>query len=137
FVQYQSRLGEQADLVLGTRYDRYSQVGDSISPRVALTLYPAQEHSIKLLYGRAFDAPVAAELYTINNTILLGNPNLGPETVDTWEAIWLYQGPQTTLSAGYFYNRFHDLINQSVVDGVRTYDNSEHETSDGVELELL
>lgn len=137
FVQYQSRLGEQADLVLGTRYDRYSQVGDSISPRVALTLYPAQEHSIKLLYGRAFDAPVAAELYTINNTILLGNPDLGPETVDTWEAIWLYQGRQTTLSAGYFYNRFHDLINQSVVDGVRTYDNSEHETSDGVELELL
>ena len=137
FVQYQSRLGEHADLVLGTRYDRYSQIGDSISPRVALTLYPAQEHSIKLLYGRAFDAPVAAELYTISNTILLGNPNLGPETVDTWEAIWLYQGAQTTLSAGYFYNRFHNLINQSVVDGVRTYTNAEHETSDGVELELI
>lgn len=137
FVQYQSSLGEQADLVLGTRYDRYSQIGDSISPRVALTLYPTQAQSIKLLYGRAFDAPVAAELYTINNTILLGNPDLGPETIDTWEAIWLYQGQQTTLSAGYFYNRFHELINQTVVDGVRTYTNAEHETSDGVELELI
>lgn len=137
FAQYQSPLGEKADLLLGVRYDAYSQIGSAVSPRVALTLYPRAGDSIKLLYGRAFDAPVAAELYTINNTILLGNPDLKPETVDTWEVLWLHQGEHTTFSASYFYNRFHESITQAVVDGVRTYENSGHETSDGIELELI
>lgn len=137
FVQYQSRLGEFADVLVGTRYDTYSQLGSNVSPRLALTFFPAASHSLKLLYGRAFDAPVAAELYTINNTILLGNPDLKPETVDTWEVLWLHQGQRATVSASYFYNRFHDSITQAVVNGVRTYDNAAHETSDGVELEVI
>ena len=136
FVQYQSPLGDSADLVLGARYDSYSQIGSHISPRLALTLHPTASDSIKLLYGRAFDAPVSAELYSINNTILLGNPDLEPETVDTGEILWLHQWQRATFTTSYFYNRFHDSISQTVVNGVRTYENANHDTSDGVELEL-
>lgn len=136
FVQYQTALGDIADLVLGARYDSYSQIGAHISPRVALTLHPTAHDSFKLLYGRAFDAPVAAELYTINNPILLGNPDLGPETVDTGEVIWLHQWQRATFTTSYFYNRFHDSISQAVVNGVRTYENASHDTSEGMEMEL-
>ena len=136
FAQYQTKLGEQADLVLGARYDSYSQIGSHVSPRIALTLHPSTSDSFKLLYGRAFDAPMGAELYSINNPILEGNPDLQPETVDTWEIIWLRQWQMGTFTANYFYNRFHDSIAQVVVDGVRTYDNISHENSDGMEFEL-
>ncbi len=136
FLQYQSRWTEQAELVLGVRYDSYSQVGSHVSPRAALTLHPNSSDSVKLLYGRAFDAPVAAELYTINNTILLGNPDLQPETVDTWELLWLRQWQNASFTTSYFYNRFHDSISQALVEGIRTYENAGHETSDGIETEL-
>jgi len=52
---------------------------------VGLTWAFAKGFDMKLLYGRAFRAPSFYELYTQNNPSILGNPDLKPETVDTYE----------------------------------------------------
>jgi len=64
----------------GVRYDRYSDFGDEVSPRVGLTWEYIKGYDLKLLYGHAFRAPTFDE-------ILWSDPSseLDLETVDTYE----------------------------------------------------
>lgn len=137
YLQQQHDWSEQAATIVGVRYDQYSQVGNATSPRLGLILHPTTSDSVKLLWGRAFRAPQADELYTANNPLLQGNPDLKPETVDTYEVIWLHKWQRVQISANYFYNRFDDAIRTVVVNSGRTYQNSsESETSQGLTFEL-
>ncbi len=65
-------------LTTGVRYDRYSDFGGEVSPRVGLTWEYIKGYDLKLLYGHAFRAP------TFYETISPGS-NLDPETIDTYE----------------------------------------------------
>lgn len=73
----------------GIRYDDYSDFGSTTNPRLALVWQPHHDFTTKLMYGRAFRAPSLIELYSKNNPTNLGNPNLKPETINTWE--WALQ----------------------------------------------
>jgi iron complex outermembrane receptor protein len=93
-------------LVLGGRVDDYSNLEAKWSPRVALVLTPAEGTAVKALFGQAFRAPNAYERVYDNGGLLgrtlggrrgppsarrlsiLGNPDLDPETITTWEVIW-------------------------------------------------
>jgi len=68
----------------GIRYDHYSDFGKTINPRFAL-VWTNGFFTSKLLYGQAFRAPSFSELHSINNPVILGNPNLDPETTETTE----------------------------------------------------
>ncbi|HDK02834.1 MAG TPA: TonB-dependent receptor, partial [Gammaproteobacteria bacterium] len=78
-------------LTAGVRYDRYSDFGGTTNPRLALVWQARYDLTAKLLYGRAFRAPSFAELFSINNPVGLGNPNLKPETINTAELAFDYQ----------------------------------------------
>lgn len=52
---------------------------------------PRFDFTTKLLYGSAFRAPSFGELYVTNNPVALGNPNLEPEIVKTWELAFDYR----------------------------------------------
>ena len=93
-------------------------------------------HAVKLLYGEAFRVPSVNELETINNPILIGNPDLDPETVKTWELIWMSNWEKAMLAISLFDNTFEDSIIQDVVGGTRTFVNSRKEESRGIETEL-
>jgi outer membrane receptor protein involved in Fe transport len=98
-------------LTAGIRYDHYSDFGDTTNPRVALVWQTSYALTTKLLYGRAFRAPAFNELYNINNPIALGNPNLKPETIDTYELAFNYQWSnelQTDLNL--FDHKMSDVI---------------------------
>ncbi|PYM66193.1 MAG: hypothetical protein DMD79_03320 [Candidatus Rokuibacteriota bacterium] len=64
----------------GLRYDYYYTFGGTTSPRVALIYHPVAGSTLKLLYGEAFRAPNAYELYysAAGNQ---ANPGLQPETI--------------------------------------------------------
>ena len=65
----------------------------------------------KLLYGQAFRAPSFAELYNINNPVALGNPNLKPETIDTFELAFDYQPiDKIRTSFNVFHYHMSDII---------------------------
>lgn len=85
FLQDEWAFAQDWQLTGGVRYDHYSDFGDTINPRAALVWQVDPNITSKFLYGRAFRAPAFNELYNINNPVALGNPNLKPETIDTYE----------------------------------------------------
>lgn len=85
FIQDIWDIRDNLRLTVGARYDDYSDFGDSFNPRAGLTWEFVKGFDLKLLYGRAFRAPSFYELYMQNNPSVIGNPNLKPEEVDTYE----------------------------------------------------
>lgn len=90
FIQDIYTLTSDWEVTAGLRYDHYSDFGSTTNPRLALVWETTPVITSKLLYGKAFRAPAFRELYTINNPNSLGNPNLKPETIDTWELAFNY-----------------------------------------------
>jgi outer membrane receptor for ferrienterochelin and colicin len=76
-------------LVYGGRYDSFSTVEGKFTPRAGTIFRLDPQQSVKLLYGRAFRAPTAIELYGVTNTF--GNLDLKPETITTWELVYMFQ----------------------------------------------
>ncbi len=105
-------LNREFEMTTGIRYDHFSDFGDSINPRWALTWMATDDLTAKLIYGRAFRAPSFQELYQANNPVALGNKNLKPETLDMWEAETNYRvSKEWSVTANTFYYRSKDKIN--------------------------
>jgi outer membrane receptor protein involved in Fe transport len=139
YGQYQRQLIDKIHLTLGLRYDEFSGIGSQLSPRLGLVheinLYVF--HSFKLLYGEAFRAPAEWELNLVNNPIVLGNPNLKPETVQSLDLIWVGKWTQTSFSLGYFENHFKNSIVQTGTgSGPLQYANENQDPIKGIEFEL-
>ncbi|MCW5202171.1 TonB-dependent receptor [Desulfobulbus sp. US4] len=79
------------ELTAGVRYDHYSDFGETVNPRIALVWETRYDLTSKLMYGHAFRPPSFLESYGRNNPIVLGNPNLEPETIDTYEFAFDYR----------------------------------------------
>jgi iron complex outermembrane receptor protein len=88
-------LTRNVELTAGVRYDHYSDFGDTTNPRLALVWELCPDLTTKLLYGKAFRPPSFAESYFKNNPTALGNPNLKPETIDTYELVFDYHPVKT------------------------------------------
>lgn len=128
------------NLTLGARYDDYSDFGDELSPRAGLTWAFMKNASLKLLYGQAFRAPSFTELFTTNQPTVLGNEDLDPEIIRTYEIGLSYQfNKYLTSSLNYFYNDISDLIDakefQEATGHVLRYENSGDAHVQGVEME--
>ena len=125
-------------LDLGLRYDHYSTFGGTTHPRAALIYSPFEKTTLKLLYGQAFRAPTAYELYEYGGGSE-PNPHLKPETVRTTELV-LEQSLQHDFrltASGYFYP-IRGLISQQEdpATGLIVYRNSASINMQGLELAL-
>lgn len=137
YSQYLKQLFESTHLTLGLRYDNFSGIGSKVSPRLALVQAISEQHNIKLLYGEAFRAPSESELNLANNPLLLGNPALKPETIQTWELVWVAQWAQTGLSLGYFESRYEDsIVRASLNNNIQQFQNIDQDPTKGFEFEL-
>jgi len=120
----------------GLRYDRYAHFSRT-TPRAAAIVMPSANHSIKYLYGKAFRAPNAYELYYYENTI----PNLAPESVQTHELAWeAYFGERVRTTVSTYRYKASQLVDLMVVDGTTLVDrlgftNSGTTRATGLELE--
>ncbi|WP_309007418.1 TonB-dependent receptor [Pelagicoccus sp. SDUM812005] len=136
FGQLKTHLGHDWRLTLGLRYDRDSLVSSRISPRFGLVKdFGERGLVLKFLYSEAFRSPSSVEMFTMNNPLIIGNPGLKPEVVETWEVVALKEFENQALSASLFENRFRDSIVNGFIDGTRTFVNSEEERNRGLELE--
>ena len=128
-------------LTAGLRFDDYSDVGSTTNPRLSLVWNTRNDLTSKLLYGRAFRAPTFGELAAANNPIVIGNPNLAPEIINTFELAFDYK-PTVTLNL--LFNLFHyeidGLIDYVDDDGVpggsATAQNVINQNASGAELEI-
>ncbi|RZV60141.1 MAG: TonB-dependent receptor [Pseudomonadales bacterium] len=110
-IQDEIRLSNDLELTVGLRFDEFNDVGGAVNPRAALVWAADYNLTTKFLYGRAFRAPSFTELFSKNNPSQLGNPELQPETIDTYEAAVDYQfRPNWNIKANAFYYEIEDLI---------------------------
>ncbi|MDF1880865.1 TonB-dependent receptor [Sulfurimonas sp. MAG313] len=138
YAQYQASLIEDLHLTLGFRYDKYSDFGESYNPRAALVYQAFEETSFKLLYAKAFRAPAKNELDLQNNGVLVGNPNLKPAIINSYEAIFLQQYQGHSISLSYYLNKIDDIILAvTQADGSLTRDNIGSGDFRGMEIEYI
>ena len=126
------------ELTAGIRWDHYSDFGDTVNPRVALVWETRYDLTTKLLYGEAFRPPSFSEQFAINNPAALGNPNLDPETIRTYELAFDYR-PTNNLHTvlNVFAYSIKDLIEfiQNPGETTKTAQNSKNQEGYGFELE--
>jgi outer membrane receptor protein involved in Fe transport len=140
FAQDEWRLYPDWTLTAGLRHDRYSDVGGTTNPRLALVWDAAADWTLKLLYGEAFRAPSFSELHATNNPIARGNPALKPETTRTVEAVSNWTAtPRLTLNVSVYAYRMRDIVravpNPPPAPGGTTYTNVGRQHGRGVEIE--
>jgi outer membrane receptor for ferrienterochelin and colicins len=94
----------------GLRHDRYSRFNRT-TPRGAVIVMPSANQSLKYLYGRAFRAPNAYELYYYSDA----SAYLRPESIDTHELVWeAYFGERVRTTASTYRYKAAQLIDLRV-----------------------
>jgi iron complex outermembrane recepter protein len=134
-AEHSDRVGlNYADLVLSVRSERYSDFGEKTVPKVGLEYAPTESVKLRTTWGQAFRAP---NLYDLNNAQALylldltdpaspsgispvmirdgGNPNLKPETAESW-TVGLDYSPMLAdglkLSTTFFDIKYTNRISQ-------------------------
>jgi iron complex outermembrane receptor protein len=136
-LQDEWNINDRWQLTTGIRYDDYSDFGDTTNPRIALVWKTNPALTTKLLYGSAFRAPSFGELEARNNPSALGNSDLDPETIDTYELSFNYKPTpkiQSTLSL--FSYQAKDLISYISNGAVSRAENAIDQEGQGLEWEL-
>lgn len=90
FLQDEWGFSNDWSLTTGLRYDNYSDFGDTVNPRLALVWDTSYNLTTKFLYGRAFRAPSFNEQFNMGNPVAVGNDDLDPEVIDTYEIAFDY-----------------------------------------------
>ena len=130
----------QGDLLLGfgARLDDYKEFGSHFTPRGSMIYQLDENEALKILYGNAFRAPVGSEV--TSSGVIQGNMDLKPETIDTYELIWMKQTARFSVTTTAFYSEWTDGI--IIIDDTslpapftRRYENQGKLRSQGIELE--
>lgn len=88
-----------------------------MNPRGGLIYTPWEPSTFKFLYGQAFRAPNASEMY-YEAPGWSPNPGLEPETVRSYEIVWEQRfDPRWRTGVSAFWNDVDDLINQAIDPG--------------------
>jgi hemoglobin/transferrin/lactoferrin receptor protein len=104
YAQYSIKLFDQLTLVPGVRWDYYQtdpesnefddRSDDRVSPKVGINWAPLEWASVYGSYSQGYRAPSIREMYISGthfalggplNNIFVPNPDLKPETTETWE----------------------------------------------------
>ena len=136
-LQDQWQLANDWNLTIGVRYDDYSDFGSTVNPRAALVWDASTDLTAKLMYGRSFRAPSFSESFALNNPVALGNPNLDPETANTYELAFDYRASfDWRVGFNVFYYEIEDLIDFApTLQGTQVAQNLGRQQGRGFELE--
>lgn len=140
FVQDEFSILDNLILNVGARYDHYDSFGGTLNPRAALIYNPFKTTSLKFLYGEAFRAPNAYELYYHDGGFTTKpSGNLKPETIRTYELVleqYMTKHLRGVVSA--YYYTVEDLIGLQTDPGddLLVFHNIEELEAKGIELEL-
>jgi outer membrane receptor protein involved in Fe transport len=140
YLQDEVALHERLLLNAGVRLDQGSSIGQEWNPRLALIGKLGPATSLKAIYGSAFRAPNAYELYyqVPGAGGQKANADLKAEHIRTRELVLEHTlAADSRLTASLFRNTVADLISQSVdpQDGLLTFRNLDVAVARGLELE--
>ena len=137
FVQDEWKLAQNWLATTGLRYDHFSDFGNTTNPRLALVWATTDKITTKLLYGKAFRAPSFNELFVTTNPLVLGDPKLKAETIDTYELAFSHQlSNQLLYTANIYRYNIKDFITYvPVSNGINQAQNIGNRKGQGFELE--
>lgn len=123
---------ESVRVIIGGRYDDYSDFGDTFNPRASVSWELTDRYQVIATYGSAFRAPTFGELYNINNPSIVGNPEVDPEEIETAEiGLQAELAKRSQARVTLFFNTIDDIIAPRPQSGSASY-------SDNIgELEVL
>lgn len=137
FLQNEWNITDNIDLTVGVRHDQFTRFGGTTNPRFGLVWRFMENAHLKLLFATAFRAPAFLEMFAINNPIRIGNPDLDPEKVNTFEAGLGYNfSKHIRGNINYFYNRIRDRIVIDKLTSPTQYQNVGGARVMGVEAEI-
>lgn len=111
YLQDEYQALKNLSFILGIRYDYYSDVGDSFSPRIAAVYNISNSSTVKLLLGSAFRKPSIFETYYEEPDWQKINLNLAPEKIRTVELVWQHKLNRNLFGFVSLFNyRMTDLI---------------------------
>lgn len=135
FLQIEGKI-EKGIVTIGTRYDVHSIYGGHTSPRLSFLYNPMDDARLRFAYGNAYRPPEFLEMYGYRGSTRIGNEDLTPEKVNSYEAgigytFSKYMDADITM----FYNDIEDIIVFN--SGTSKYQNSSGTGSTrGIEVEL-
>ncbi len=139
WAQDEWSVASDLSLLVGARFDHHSTVGSALTPRAALVYDLDSNTSFKVLYGEAFRAPTPLELFVGQPGVLLGNPDLEPERVRTFEVVYERRLAESVLAVVSAYDiRARNLIDRipDPISGIGAFQNQSSARATGVEGEV-
>lgn len=138
YAEDEFRLSRRFSINAGLRLDNERIAGTNLSPRLALIFKATPDDTFKLVYGQAYRAPNAYELYyTIAGAGgQEGNPALRPERIRTTELVYDRKvGEAGHATVSLFHYAVRDLISEMLNDaGTYEFQNVDRVDANGVEL---
>jgi len=136
YLQDEWNITKDLDLTVGVRHDHFTRFEGTTNPRFGLIWRFMEDAHLKLLFATAFRAPNFNELFFINNPLVIGNPNLDPEKINTYEVGIGYNFTEHIRgNINYFFNRIRDRI-QLDSQSPAEYQNMGGARIKGIEAEL-
>ncbi len=137
YLQDEWNITKDIDLTVGVRYDNFTRFGGTTNPRFGLIWRFIENAHLKVLFATAFRAPNFQEMFTTNNPVLLGNPNLDPEKINTYEVGLGYNFTRHIRgNINYFFNRIRDRIIKDTAQSPDKFENLGGARIKGVEAGL-
>jgi len=119
----------------GVQLNKIPTIDIDLVPRIGLIFNIKQGLGAKILYGQAFKNPTGVEAF-FELPGAVGNPNLAPEKVTTFDAQLSYQRTYYQASISYFKSRQSDLITRETIGSVTQFINEGEFFIEGGEFEL-
>ncbi|MBN1621489.1 MAG: TonB-dependent receptor, partial [Endomicrobiales bacterium] len=133
---------EKVKVIAGAQSNKEKNIDDfDTVPRVGVILYPVENTNIKVLYSQAFRAPSINERYMDFFPAIMGQADVKPEKVETYDIGINYHKEKLFCGINYFNSKQTDIIDQDrvnfVVNGmpINTYNNMSEIEANGVEAE--
>ncbi|GHF17867.1 receptor [Kordiimonas sediminis] len=143
YLQDEFAIAEKLSLTSGIRYDSYEDTGSKITFRGGVVFQPFSETVIKALFGQAFRAPTISEQRSEISSSIVGNPDLQPETNNSFEFSASHRFENIKVTATFFTNRIQDSIQNVLVEEILPGFNSfqpqnvHKQSHRGLELEVV
>ncbi|MCF6283064.1 MAG: TonB-dependent receptor [Candidatus Polarisedimenticolaceae bacterium] len=128
------QLRDDLEVTLGARYDKYSDFGDSLSPKLAAVWKLTDTWDLKALYSHGFKAPSFAELY-LQAGAQNGDPDLKAETTDSYEVSLSHKIARDHAMRLTYFKVYHNDRIDADLTGEKTA-NTAGTLTEGIELEL-
>jgi outer membrane receptor protein involved in Fe transport len=135
YAQTDYKISHIAKLIAGTQWNKSDLGSSDFTSRYGVILTPFEKWGVKLLRGEAFRAPLAMETDLYDPYVLVGNKDLKPEKITTYDAQLFYHYDNLYAAATYFHSIIDDIIVIDTTVSPLSYTNKGQQKYNGIEFE--